>query len=217
MGRVIAGVVAAIGFLSVAPAAHAGFMFNSGTLNASASASGTVVTATPVTMTSAAGGTASASIGGNSGTTTFSMKEWTGVQPKFEPALHITGSAQGSSTGGGSARGIVTFTESATETFNQSTLDAGFYLNVTVTIKNSANQTVADFASFATPPTTKSVTLTPDTYTLEWSLNDSVRAGTHGGGNMDFALFPEPTSLALLALPASALVRRRRGCCAPVG
>jgi len=205
----------------------AGFIFNSGTLNAGATASdytGTnTFTATPVIIPNAAGATISATVKSpdqfmfttGSGSTTFSMQEWTGQQPRFSPAIHITGTTRGekldgtftSPRSGGSARGIVTFIETATEGFNQTTLFAGSWTSADVTIKNSLNQTITSFFASHSESVTKSVTLTPDTYTLEWSLASAIRVGTLGTSGMEFQLFPEPASaaLSLLSLPALAL------------
>jgi hypothetical protein len=98
--------VAAGAVLLFSTSTFAGFIFNAGTLNASASASdrsgSASFTATPVSVPNAAGATISATVkspdpfmfttGGAS--TTFSMLEWTGQQPRFSPAIRILGSTQ---------------------------------------------------------------------------------------------------------------------------
>jgi hypothetical protein len=151
--------------------------------------------------------------------TTFSMQEWTGQQPRFSPAIRITGSTQaqkldgsvGSPSSSGSASGTVSFTETATETFNASFLSGGSWILAHVTIKNSLDQTVASFFAQNSSIDTQSVTLTPGTYTLEWSHFSVFRVGTLNPSGMEFQLIPEPAALSLLTLPAIlALGRRRR-------
>jgi hypothetical protein len=224
-------VAVAVSFLAstATPPAFAGFIFNYGTLTASASASdytGTnSFTATPVSIPNAAGATISAIVSGpgvpmtttGSASTTFSMLEWTGQQPRFSPAIHITGTTRGekldgtftSPTSGGGAGGTVVFTETATEGFNQSSLFAGNWTSASVTIKNALSQTIASFFAQTSQTDLQSVRLTPGTYTLEWSLGSRLRVGTLGTSGMEFVLFPEPTSFSLLMLPAIALVSRR--------
>ena len=230
MWRTGAVVVAVGAWLLSSTSTFAGFVFDSGTLRASAHASdrsgSASFTATRVTIPNADGATISATVkspdefmyttGGAS--TIFSMLEWTGHQPRFSPAIRIIGSTQagkldgsvGSPSSGGSAGGSVRFIETATETFNQSFLFGSNWNSANVTIKNSLNQTIASFFAQNGTTMTQSVTLTPGTYTLDWSHGSVFRVGTLGPSGMEFQLIPEPASLALFALPAMALVRGRR-------
>jgi hypothetical protein len=147
------------------------------------------------------------------------MQQWTAAQLQpFFPAITITGSTTngritptiGSPSSSGSASGTITFIEDKKEGFIATSLFAGNYTSANVTIKNSANQTIASYFAQNGQTVGGSVTFLPDTYTMTWNLSSAFKVGTFGTSGMQFDLVPEPTALALFALPAIALVRGRR-------
>jgi hypothetical protein len=117
--------------------------------------------------------------------------------------IHVNVGSSLSSTGVGipiaSASGTVSFTEDDTEMVNATLTHTGPFSTELWSLKNSSNVTILSGAG--------SVTLTPGTYTLQWS---SQSAGI-GSPASSYALgVPEPAGLAGAVLTALSLTARRR-------
>ena len=204
-----------------AAAARAGFVFQSGTLSASASASSPPVgnSSNPpnVTMSNFGGSHgATATASGTNGTSVASANINVGAGGS---GLFISGNTQIDRnatlniSGNSAAAGNVLFNFTGAATYDTSFSFTGSAGGAFVSIKDAANNIVFQQSkngpSDPLPPPS-AFTLTPGSYTLNFSVSGFPVAFTGGSTSWQFQAVPEPATMSLIAVAAFGLLQRRR-------
>ena len=207
--------------LVLAPVARAGFIFTSGNMHATASAtSGAVTTSSnppdqpmfglfgshsATTSANGVNGTATSSAGIGSNSVPSNLVLYGNTQ--------VTRSSQLLFNGSSFASGVMNFNFTGAATLGTEFTFTGSAGGASVSIKDAANNTVFSQSKSGPNdpvPPNSTVSFVPGAYTLNWSVSGFPVAFTGGSTFFTWQTVPEPASLALPALPALVLARRRR-------